>query len=339
MKAFFTSLLISCSVLTYAQGPVNYFFNRDGGRVQSRDSAAYIRTVTPPEAGTKLYSYKETTLEGKVFREGYSLKPDYVQADVRCTTYYPSGKMLSDITYDHARRKTETYYFPNGKTYLVINYNFITPNPADPKHFTTDTLITTCNNIAGKALVSNGNGHFIKYIAPLTDDYIAYLNLTDVYYTGHELGFTEDGFVKNGKKTGQWKGKNKDGAYSYTETYTNGKFLEGQSISNTGEVLKYNQLHQSPEYAGGIDQFYDFLSKNIVYPKEDRDKGIRGKVFITYIVEKDGSTSKWQILRGISDGTSAECIRVVKLSTWAPGRLHGIPIREQYTVPISFDLN
>lgn len=101
----------------------------------------------------------------------------------------------------------------------------------------------------------------------------------------------------------------------------------------------YTQVDQEPEYPGGIDQFYNFLSDNIEYPLEERENNVQGKVFISFVVEKDGSLGTFEILRGVSRHINNESIRVLKLSPkWKPAIKNKKPVRMQYTVPISFTL-
>jgi TonB family protein len=94
-----------------------------------------------------------------------------------------------------------------------------------------------------------------------------------------------------------------------------------------------------PAFAGGLDAFYNFLSKNIRYPGESRKKGIQGRVLISFIVEKDGELTNFKIARGVENNIDQEALRVLKESPkWVPGYQNGKPVRVAYTVPISFTL-
>ena len=82
-----------------------------------------------------------------------------------------------------------------------------------------------------------------------------------------------------------------------------------------------------------------FLQQNIKYPAEARQKKIQGKVFITFIIEKDGSFSNLRVLRDPGYGCGTEALRVMKLSPkWNPGIQNGHKVRVQYTMPINFTL-
>lgn len=67
-----------------------------------------------------------------------------------------------------------------------------------------------------------------------------------------------------------------------------------------------------PEFPGGNLKLLEFLSKNIKYPQLARETGTQGRVFISFIVEPDGSISNVELLRGIGAGCDEEAMRVVK---------------------------
>ena len=95
-----------------------------------------------------------------------------------------------------------------------------------------------------------------------------------------------------------------------------------------------------PEFPGGTTALFDFINKNVKYPKSARDKGIEGRVFVQFVVEKDGSLSSFTVLRGVSDDINAEALRVVKLMPkWKPGMQEGKPVRVQYVLPFKFQLS
>jgi protein TonB len=98
-------------------------------------------------------------------------------------------------------------------------------------------------------------------------------------------------------------------------------------------------VENSAEYPGGLDKFYEYLSKSIHYPAVARENNLQGKVFLTFVVEKDGSLTDIKVLRGIGSGCDEEAVRVIKASKkWKPGIQNGREVRQQYTVPISFAL-
>ena len=101
----------------------------------------------------------------------------------------------------------------------------------------------------------------------------------------------------------------------------------------------FTVVEKEPEYPGGVSKFYSFLQQNIKYPAAMREKKVQGKVFIGFIVEKDGSLSNLKVLREPGYGSGKEALRVMSLSPkWEPGIQNKKKVRVQYTIPISFTL-
>ena len=82
-----------------------------------------------------------------------------------------------------------------------------------------------------------------------------------------------------------------------------------------------------------------FIYRNIRYPATAREIGIEGTVVVRFVVEKDGSISRVEVLRDPGGGLGAEAVRVVKLMPlWHPGRQQGRPVRVQFNLPVKFKL-
>jgi TonB family protein len=117
------------------------------------------------------------------------------------------------------------------------------------------------------------------------------------------------------------------------------KNVSVDTIKNKRDVV-YASVETQPAFPGGIEEFYRFLAKTIRYPAEARNANIQGKVFVQFIVEKDGSITNVKTVRGPSHGLDVEAARAVSLSPkWNPGQQHKKPVRVQYTVPVNFALN
>ena len=101
----------------------------------------------------------------------------------------------------------------------------------------------------------------------------------------------------------------------------------------------YQIVDEMPQYPGGETAMMEYVAKNVVYPKEAQEKGISGRVFVGFIVEKDGSIGEVKLLRGIGGGCDEEAIRVIKgMPKWKPGKQEGKPVRVSYQMPINFKL-
>ena len=101
----------------------------------------------------------------------------------------------------------------------------------------------------------------------------------------------------------------------------------------------FTAVEKDPAFKGGIEKFYAYLQKNIHYPAVAKENNVQGKVFMTFVVERDGSLTDIKVLRPLGSGCDEEATRVLKASPkWTPGIQNGRPVRVQYTVPISFAL-
>lgn len=99
-------------------------------------------------------------------------------------------------------------------------------------------------------------------------------------------------------------------------------------------------VENMPDYPGGQDAMFKYLVENIKYPAEAKTKGVQGRVFITFIVEKDGTVTNVKVLRGIGSGCDEEGVRVVSaMPKWVPGTQRGQAVRVQYNLPIKFSLD
>ena len=102
---------------------------------------------------------------------------------------------------------------------------------------------------------------------------------------------------------------------------------EDNNIYNTAGI------EVKPDFPGGLEKFYKFIGKNFQVPEED---GLKGKIFVTFVVEKDGSLTDIKVLRDIGYGTGKEAIRVLKsCPRWNPGEQNGKKVRVLYSLPIS----
>ncbi len=101
----------------------------------------------------------------------------------------------------------------------------------------------------------------------------------------------------------------------------------------------YTISEEPPSFIGGDEARIKFIIDNIKYPDLAREKGISGTVFVTFVVEQDGSLSNVKILRGIGGGCDEEVIRIIKLMPkWKPGYQDGKAVKVQFNMPIKFTL-
>jgi periplasmic protein TonB len=106
------------------------------------------------------------------------------------------------------------------------------------------------------------------------------------------------------------------------------------------EDVIFTVVEDQPGFPGGEEARIRYLTENLRYPQMAREAGIQGTVFVTFVVERDGSVTDVRVLRGIGGGCDEEAVRVVRnMPRWTPGRQRGQPVRVQFNMPIRFVLN
>jgi TonB family protein len=111
-----------------------------------------------------------------------------------------------------------------------------------------------------------------------------------------------------------------------------------KSKSSSQDNTIYTTVHENPQYKGGFNELFAFISKEIKYPAEAVQKKINGKVYLKFVVEKDGSVSDVSVLKGIGGGCNEEAKRVILATSgnWTGGKQNGKPVRVYFTIPIKF---
>ncbi|RIV22302.1 energy transducer TonB [Fibrisoma montanum] len=101
----------------------------------------------------------------------------------------------------------------------------------------------------------------------------------------------------------------------------------------------FTVVEQQPEFTGGMAALGQYLSKNIRYPAAAQRANVSGRVFVSFVVNTDGSIQDVAVLKGLGFGTDEEAVRVVKsMPKWRPGKQSGRPVRVKFNLPINFTL-
>jgi periplasmic protein TonB len=126
--------------------------------------------------------------------------------------------------------------------------------------------------------------------------------------------------------------------YKYAEyAYVRPVMTEETPENQTDEPFIIVQ--KMPEFPGGVSAMNEFLKRNIKYPQLAKEIGITGTVFISFIVEKDGTLSSQTILKGIGGGCDEEALRVIRMMPkWEPGKQREVPVRVLFNLPVRFTL-
>lgn len=144
-----------------------------------------------------------------------------------------------------------------------------------------------------------------------------------------------DFFITEAKKNG-------DTTMYNIETFSvSGSLFETLlDVATSTKDTVYQIAEEMPEFPGGVEALMDYVGRNVKYPEEAKDKEIQGRVFVSFVIEKDGSVNEVKVLRGIGGGCDEEAVRVIKaMPKWTPGKQKGKPVRVNYQIPINFKLD
>lgn len=119
---------------------------------------------------------------------------------------------------------------------------------------------------------------------------------------------------------------------AYSETSS------GLSGNNDEKIYDFISIETQPSFPGGMAKFYDYLKQSVKYPEEAVKNNVQGKVFLSFVVEKNGDLSDIKVERKLGSGTDEEAVRVLKSSPrWIAGTQNGKLVRVKYNIPISFN--
>jgi len=115
------------------------------------------------------------------------------------------------------------------------------------------------------------------------------------------------------------------------------KDLSAYELKDEKEVFTFVEDPARPKE--GIQKYQEQLSAQIQYPEEAKEKGIEGKVYIEFVVDKDGTITNPRVQQGVDESLNNEALRVVSLSPdWNPARQRGKAVKQRMVLPITFSL-
>jgi len=111
-------------------------------------------------------------------------------------------------------------------------------------------------------------------------------------------------------------------------------------VEEEEEEVVFVVVEKMPEFPGGQQALFKYLSENVKYPVIAQENGIQGRVICQFVVNKDGSIVDVEVVRSGGDPSlDKEAIRVIKsMPKWKPGKQRGKAVRVKYTVPVNFKL-
>ena len=261
--------------------------------------------------------------------------------------YYKSGKVqMKGITSTRigiTKTGTFLYFYENGKRKSILNYEKDKPVGAyfefhengekklegvwsdSKKNVIPNIKIKNCWNENGIQTINEGTGFF-----------------EEIYFKGslpyrNNVNGFGSGKIVNNLKDSIWTGYNKKTKISYSENYNRGELISGVSIDSTKVEHKYTVSEIRPVPKKGMDNFMNYIAKTFNTPKVE---GLKGKIYVTFVVETDGSITDVKVLRDIGYGTGKEAIRVLtSYGNWIPGEQRGRKVRCSFSLPITVQSN
>lgn len=242
--------------------------------------------------------------------------------------YHINGAVSEKIEHLDERVLSTTWY-DNGQIRQIMTST--RPPSGSPKEpfVPSPDQITAFWDGAGRPLVKDGKGRAVYQTRENKQT-----------EGGTETLLTEQGSYENGFRQGIWTGRYADGSYFYEEQYDKGIFQSGKAFTVGTDTVRYTILEQPATFVGGMEALGRFLAQNLRYPVDAQQAKVEGRVFISFVINTDGSVADVAVVKGLGFGTEEEAMRVVKATTgrWKPGVQRGRPVRVKYSLPINFSV-
>lgn len=147
-------------------------------------------------------------------------------------------------------------------------------------------------------------------------------------------------YYDNNKSLSQKNEYDRNGNLTSVTNYTNGKPEILEEYKNAGSSEKvFSIVEVMPQFPGGEKEMYAFLGKNLRYPKYAKEHEIEGKIYINFIVRKDGSMDNMWIKEGTHPILDFAAMRTIsKMPLWEPGMQQGVKVDLSYNLPVFFKL-
>lgn len=101
----------------------------------------------------------------------------------------------------------------------------------------------------------------------------------------------------------------------------------------------FEVVEEPTEFPGGPTAMMKWLTDNVKYPEIAQENNIQGRVYVSFVIERDGSPTNVQVARGVDPALDREAVRVVsRMPKWKPGKQRGKAVRQKFTIPVLFRL-
>ena len=147
-------------------------------------------------------------------------------------------------------------------------------------------------------------------------------------------------FYLDDKLNGDFTAYYPTGKLKRYEKWKKGECIYGECYDENGNKTEYCSYQEFAEYVGGLYELYKFIGKSLHYPDYAFKNGIEGVVYVSFIVDVDGSIIDVKIRQGVEEHLNNEALRIVNsMPKWKPGKFEGKNVKTEFTLPIRFKLS
>ena len=362
---FLNIFLISC--FGYSQVTDTLFYN-ESWQITARGSGIYYRIATMDTTNLKFTGkFEDYYQSGALLLSGSYDTQGLKQGEF--LRYYPNKQLYTKGNYkDNEQTGRWEYYYQNGQLGQIIVFSEDDFTVLEFYDVDGNQLITNGTGEWVKDFYPNQGGInylYASFVDGKRTGVWKYKDQNDKVLLREEY---EEGRLKKGKQY-NWNTTIKyretkfekdmfyPSAFNVTEqfaysveVYREGypyfdflplKYFTQKEILGEGRIPdeEFTIVEESAEYQDGMYGFYMDVKKHLRYPKEAKKLGVEGKVFVEFVIQKDGSVTDIKIVKGIGAGCDKEVLRVIKLcDKWKSGRQRGKPVKQKIVLPIVFSL-
>ncbi|MES2812553.1 MAG: TonB family protein [Bacteroidota bacterium] len=292
----------------------DYNLNRDSYLVKTHYKSGKLKNESIITDKTAPYKTIGTSTE--FFESGQKkseFNPNTDKNDISTQiSWFENGNLESEIkTNEKTKIGTETNYYEDGTIQSIWEFDYSNYNNERNRK------IIQFWDKNKKHLVKDGNGIYL-------------LERKNVKIKGT---------VKNYYKDGDWTEEYFQSHSIIIEKYDNGNFIIGKRKESDGSEIEYTEIEKQPSPRKGYQDFYKYIGSSFKYSDEAVKNKVNGRIFIEFVIEKDGKIIDVKLVRGLGYGLDEEAIRVISnYENWIPGQQKGKNVRVRYSVPIMISL-
>lgn len=322
IQFYIITLFFICLVTpSFGQKNDDAFFYIDSlGRMGEEANHKFVRVIKQYYVEKDDYQFLEYYRSGKIYAAGTSKDKDILRPNGSVVRYYENGRKKEITNYIDSHITGKQYrWYENGSIQSEKEFSY------DKSTNKTSEKVLQFWSPDKTQLVIDGNGIY----EAIDEDIVEGFEIVGTVY--------EKGEIKNGFKHGKWIGNSTRPKISYLEEYDNGKLINGNSTDEDNHQYSYTEVKEEPAPKTGINDFNRYVGKKYNAPNI---RGFSGKIYVTFIVDKDGKLTEAKVVRDAGYGTGAEALRVInEAKNWNPGKIRGIISRFFYSLPITIMAN